>query len=122
MNTKDITAIVKEVWPKISRAYSMSFNRECPVSLSDLKIAISTKGVLPGKIGRHIGPKDGYVDGSILILHPKVESSQVPPAYVKVVIAHELIHFALSRDAVKSHGPEFDSMADKISMPAKFRD
>ena len=120
MNNVDVILLIKEVWPKVSKAYRHVMRKPCPVSLTDLKVSISDRGVLPGKIGRHIGPKDGYQYGSVLIIHPKVQT--VVPAYTKAVVAHELIHFSLSKDKVKSHGSEFDAIADLISLPAKFRD
>ena len=120
MDMTDILDLIKEVWPKVKKAYRLSSGRGCPVSPSDLKVAVSSRGVLPGKIGRHIGPKDGYTGGSLLILHPKV--FQVNKAYVKAVVAHELIHFSLSRDKVPAHGTDFNAIAGMIGLPVALRD
>jgi len=115
--SRALAAKAKKMLPSVVTAFKNLYQRE--PELNGLSVGVSEAPVLPGKIGRHEGPKD-EVPYSILTVHPNALKD---PEYTNIVIKHELIHYVLAEEETKnSHGPKFQDLAAELRLPRQYRD
>lgn len=107
----------KGIISEVTDAYEDLLDKE--PALSDLHVGFSKAVLLEDKVGRHEGPRNG-VPYSIISVHPKAAKNL---AYLDEVLRHEIIHFVLGKDDIENpHDEKFQSMAEEVGLPEKYRD
>jgi predicted metal-dependent hydrolase len=102
--------------PVIRGIFKKRLKKNAP-SIPKIVIHIS-KDLPEGKVGSYKIPNENHSEG-ILTVHPDAFTGEKAPYWY--VIAHELIHAFLGPDS-EAHKGDFDTLAEEIDIPKKYRD
>lgn len=102
--------------PRVRAAFQEVFSR--PTPNLELSIGFSFVRLRPWAVGAHqAASKLGY---SVISVSPKEMNGE--RAYLRQVVRHELIHYALQTECPGPHGSEFHRMADLVGLEPQHRD
>lgn len=107
---------MESIIPVIQRAFKRTLGRPAPV-LPTIIIRIGETD-LEGKVGSYKLPNAKHKEG-ILTVNPGAFTGDKAP--YQFVIAHELLHAFLGVES-ENHGDDFDTLAQELNIPDKYRD